>query len=120
MLAFPTMRSSGRHFLALALALVGVVSARGEPGAGRSVGVARITQIASLPSADLVVLDAGFEAGFRQGMVCTVTRGGENLGELLLVDLRPRAASALILDLASGQGLQSGDFVAVKTVSPRK
>jgi hypothetical protein len=37
----------------------------------------------------------------------------------LLVDLRPRAASALILDLVPGRALQPGDQVAVKTVSSR-
>ncbi len=97
-----------------------MASLRAEVSIGRSVGTARITRVASLPAADLVVLDTGFEAGLRQGMVCTVTREGANMGELLLVDLRPRAASALILDLPSGQSLQPGDLVAVKTVSPRK
>jgi hypothetical protein len=86
----------------------------------RSVGSARIARLASLPAADLVVLDAGHEAGFRQGMVCIATRAGEKLGELLLVDLRPRTASALILDLNAGQVLLPGDQVGVKTVSSRK
>jgi hypothetical protein len=52
-------------------------------------------------------------------MVCTVNRDGAVIGELLVVDLRPRAASALILDLASSESLQPGDSVAVKTVSSR-
>ena len=114
------MRSSVLHLSALVFALVGVGSLRAEVSVGRSVGAARITQVASQPAADLVVLDAGFEAGLRQGMVCTVTRDGETLGELLLVDLRLRAASGLILDLTSGRSLQPGDRVAAKTVSPRK
>ncbi len=114
------MRSTLSRLLCLALALFGAVQVSGATIAvERSVGTAQISRIASLPSADLVVLDAGFEAGLREGMVCTVTRGGESLGELLLVDLRPRAATALILDLASGRSLQSGDTVAVKTVSSR-
>jgi hypothetical protein len=121
-LAFPTVLSCVFRSLALplALAFAGMVSLRAEVSIGRSVGAARIAQVASLSATDLVILDAGFEAGLRQGMVCTVTRDGANLGELLLVDLRPRAASALILDLSSGQGLQPGDLVAVKTVSSRK
>jgi hypothetical protein len=114
------MRSSVFRVLALVLAFTGAASLRAAVSVGRSVGTARIAQVASLPAADLVVLDDGFEAGLRQGMVCTVLRDGENLGELLLVDLRPRAASALILDLKPGRSLQSGDLVAVKTVSPRK
>ena len=86
----------------------------------RSVGSARITRVAGTPAADLVLIDAGYEAGLRQGMVCVASRDGEKLGELLLVDLRSRVASALILDLKSGRSLQSGDSVAVKTVSSKK
>jgi len=85
----------------------------------RSVGVARIMQVANLPAADLVIIDNGFEAGLRQGMVISVTRSGENIGELLIVDIRNRAASALILDITAGRGLQVGDNLAVKTVSSR-
>jgi hypothetical protein len=115
------MRSSLHRLIVLAFAFVGVNAA----GAAsivveRSVGEARIERVASLPAADLVLLDSGFHAGLREGMVCTVSRGGESIGELLLVDLRPRAASALILDLAPGFSIQSGDLVAVKTVSSRK
>ena len=103
--------------LAVAVFGAGQVSAAGL--VERSVGDARIERIASLPAADLVVLDGGHEAGLREGMVCTVFRSGQVIGELLLVDLRPRAASALILDLASDRSLQPGDLVSVKTVSSR-
>lgn len=114
------MRSFFPRLLCLCLASFGAAQVSAAMIAvERSVGTAQISRIASLPSADLVVLDAGFEAGLREGMVCSVTRGGESLGELLLVDLRPRAATALIFDLASGRSLQSGDTVAVKTVSSR-
>lgn len=114
------MPSTISRLLCLGLASFGAVQASAATIAvERSVGTAQISRVASLSSADLVVLDAGFEAGLREGMVCTVTRAGESLGELLLVDLRPRAATALILDLASGRSLQSGDTVAVKTVSSR-
>jgi hypothetical protein len=114
------MRSFLSRLLCLCLASFGAVQVSAATiKVERSIGTAQISRIASLPSADLVVLDAGFEAGLREGMVCTVSRGDESLGELLLVDLRPRAATALILDLAAGQRLQSGDAVAVKTVSSR-
>ncbi len=114
------MSSSLSILACVAVALLGATVARAQLGVERSVGSARISLVANLPAADLVVLDNGFEAGLRQGMVCTVTRSGEMVGELLLVDLRPRAASALILDLTAGRGLQPGDTVAVKTVSSRK
>ena len=111
--------SANRLFsFAAVLASAGSLSA--AVSVERSVGSARITRVAGAPAADLVLIDAGYEAGLRQGMVCVATRDGEKLGELLLVDLRSRVASALILDLKSGRSLQSGDSVAVKTVSSKK
>jgi hypothetical protein len=103
----------------VALACLVTIPLAAEITTERSVGLARIRHIEPLPATDLVVLDNGFEAGFRQGMVCSVSRSGENLGQLLLVDLRDRTASALILDLTPGYRLQVGDTVTVKTVSSR-
>jgi hypothetical protein len=114
------MFSAGFRFLSLVVAFTGAASLQAAVSVERSVGAAKISQVVALPATDLVVLDAGFEAGFRQGMVCSVTRDGKSVGELLLVDLRARVASALILDLVPGLGLQSGDQVVVKTVSTRK
>ncbi len=105
---------------AIAVALCGAAAARATVSVGSSVDSARINRVKTTPAADLVLIDAGHEAGFRQGMVCVASRDGESLGELLLVDLRPRAASALILDLKSGAALRTGDRVAVKTVSSKK
>jgi hypothetical protein len=114
------MPSSVLRLLCVVVALSGAMSLRAAVSVDRSVASARVTRLAATPAADLVLIDAGHEAGFRQGMVCVATRGGEKIGELLLVDLRPRAASALILDLNTGRGLQPGDRVAVKTVSSKK
>ena len=114
------MLSTVLRLVAVGAALAGAVSSRAAVSVGRSVGSARVTQIARTSAADLVLVDAGHEAGFRQGMVCAASRDGQKVGELRLVDLRPRAASALILDLQSGRGLQPGDLVAVKTVSSKK
>jgi hypothetical protein len=114
------MLSSGFRLLCVFVALSGAISLRAAVSVERSVAPARITLLAATPAADLVLIDAGHEAGFRQGMVCVATREGKKIGELLLVDLRPRAASALILDLNSDRGLQPGDTVAVKTVSSKK
>lgn len=115
------MSSTVFPLLALAVALPGVTAeASAALTVERSVGTARVTQIAPAAAADLVVLDAGHEAGLRQGMVCVATRDGELVGEVLLVDLRPRVASALILDLAPARFLRAGDQVQVKTVSSRK
>jgi hypothetical protein len=114
------MFSTVRRLVLVVVALMGAASSHAAIAVERSVETARITRVAPTPAADLVVLDAGHEAGLRQGMVCVATRDGAKIGELLLVDLRPRAASALILDLEAGRGLQPGDLVAVKTVSSRK
>lgn len=104
----------------LVVAFTGATALRAAISVERSVGEARVQRVVSLDAADLVILDSGFEAGLRQGMVCTVNRDGARIGEILLVDLRSRAASALILDLATDQSFQIGDSVAVKTVSSRK
>jgi hypothetical protein len=106
--------------VAISFAFIGIASAGAAVSGGRSVETACVTQIGRTPVADLVVLDAGLEAGLRQGMICIVTRGGEKIGELQLVDLRPQASNAVILDIKAGQSLLKGDQVAVKTVSSRK
>jgi hypothetical protein len=64
--------------------------------------------------ADLVMLDHGFDAGLRQGMVCRVTRGRADIAEILLVELRPACSAALILSLAPSQSIHAGDLAAIK------
>ena len=66
--------------------------------------------------ADLILLDRGFDAGLRQGMVCRVTRGPAEIAEVLLVELRPNCSAALILSLAPQQSIRAGDTAAVKVL----
>jgi hypothetical protein len=113
------MFSINLRIIAASFAFTGGVSLRAAIAIEGAVGSARVDQIVRTSEADLVILDAGQESGLRQGMVCVVIRDGAKLGEILLVDLRLRSASALILDLQPGQALQSGDPVAVKTVSSK-
>jgi hypothetical protein len=110
-----------RHFslLAACLALTGGGVLSAALVTDRSIGEARIVRIENTPVADLVVLDSGYEAGLRQNMVCQVTRSGEAVGKLLLVELRSQTATALILNLNTGRSLLSGDNVTVQTVSTR-
>jgi hypothetical protein len=115
---FPMFSFAYRFFVVAAS--FGVATAQATIAIERSVGSARISLVAQTSIADLVILDNGHDAGLRQGMVCVATRNGDLIGELLLVDLRPRTASALILDLYSDAALRPGDLVAVKTVSSRK
>jgi hypothetical protein len=64
--------------------------------------------------ADLVLLDHGFDAGLRQGMVCRVTRGATEIADVLLVELRPNCSAALILSVAPKQSIRGGDAAAIK------
>ncbi|AHF89278.1 hypothetical protein OpiT1DRAFT_00617 [Opitutaceae bacterium TAV1] len=112
---FRNLVLSGLAATALAVA-PGAASGQVIPAA-LSVRGTTVRQIHAARAADIVVLGAGFEAGLRQGMVCRVTRAGAPVAEIVLVDLRPRAAAALILTLENGQSIRTGDTVSVKTIS---
>lgn len=64
--------------------------------------------------ADLVMLNAGFDAGLRQGMVCRLTRGATEIAEVLLVELRPNCSAALIVSVAPKQSIRAGDSASIK------
>ena len=64
--------------------------------------------------ADLVLLNNGFNAGLRQGMVCRLTRGTTEIAEVLLVELRPTCSAALILSVSPKQSIRTGDVAAIK------
>ena len=75
-----------------------------------------VVAIESTRVADLVLLGAGFDAGLRQGMVCRVTRGSNEIGEILLVELRPACSAALILNVAPKQSIRAGDVARIKVL----
>ena len=79
-------------------------------------GSAAVVAVQPARVADLVLLDRGFDAGLRQGMVCRVTRGTTDVAEVLLVELRPNCSAALILDLASHQSIRAGDLARIKVL----
>ena len=64
--------------------------------------------------ADLILLDHGFDAGLRQGMVCRVTRGSTEIAEILLVQVRPACSAALITSVAAKKSIRAGDAASVK------
>lgn len=74
-----------------------------------------VAAITARDGVDYVVLDAGYEAGFRDGMACRVFRGEAELGTLILVGISDGRAVALITSLTGTSTLQSGDSVAVRT-----
>jgi hypothetical protein len=75
---------------------------------------AAVVAVQSTRVADLVLLDHGFDAGLRQGMVCRVSRGATEIAEVLLVDLRPNCSAALIVSVAPKQSIRAGDSAAIK------
>jgi hypothetical protein len=79
-------------------------------------GVAEVVAVQPTRVADLVLLNRGFDAGLRQGMVCRLTRGGAAIAEVLLVDLRPTCSAALIVSVASRQSIRAGDLAGIKVL----
>jgi len=87
------------------------------PFAGYSASVSPTIEVAAIhPTrvADLVMLNRGYDAGLRQGMVCRVTRGQAEVAEVVLVDLRPQSSVALILRMADNDSIRARDLVAIK------
>ena len=105
-----------RHLQASLLALVAAVPFTGR--AATASHAAAVVAVQPARVADLVLLDGGFEAGLRQGMVCRVTRGATEIAEVLLVELRPNCSAALILSVAPGQSIHAGDVAAIKILKP--
>lgn len=83
--------------------------------APRTVAPVSVLAIHDARHADLILLSSGHDAGLRQGMVLRVTRDRQTVADLVIVDLRLQAATALILDLANAQSLQPGDLAKVRT-----
>ncbi len=105
------------RFLSSALlALTALVSSSAPAADVQVAGQATVVATQPARTTDLVLLDAGYDAGLRVGMVCHVSRGAQSVGDVLLVELRPSAASALILSLTPNQAILSGDRVAFKVL----
>ncbi len=77
---------------------------------------ARVHEIQSTEVADLVMIASGYREGYRPGMVCRVTRAGDPVAEILLVEVRERVSAAIIVGILSENIIEPGDAVRVKTV----
>ena len=64
--------------------------------------------------ADLIGIDGGLEQGLAPGMVMSVFRNGQRVGELLLTRVEEQCAVALIADLEPEQALAIGDRATPK------
>jgi len=104
-----------RRLLSLLLAGVFPVAASAGTAATRA-GTVLAVEAGSV--ADLVVLDAGFDGGLRQGMLCRLVRDGREMGEVILVAVRPAVSAALITRLAADQTVRSGDVALLKLLKP--
>ena len=103
-----------RFIFACLLALVAAV-----PISVRAVvapGSAGVVAVQPTPTADLVLLNRGFDAGLRQGMVCRVTRAGREIAEVLLVEIRPSSSAALISSVAPSHSIRPGDVANIKVL----
>lgn len=67
--------------------------------------------------ADLVLVAGGFDSGFRSGMVCNVRAEGNDIAEIIMVDVRENTSAALIRDLKPENVIVPGQSVRIKTVN---
>ncbi len=95
----------------LFVCLFALTSVRGEMNRTPESDRALVVGVAQARVGDLVALDAGSGVGLRAGMVCEVTRDGSIIGDLLLVELRPRTATALVLRLVKDHTIRIGDGI---------
>ncbi|MBL9200386.1 MAG: hypothetical protein JNL39_07750 [Opitutaceae bacterium] len=111
----PAFSSFRRVRAAAVLALLGGF---GSLGMASAVAAPAAAVVAVQPArvADLVLLDRGFDAGLRQGMVCRVSRGSEEVAEILMVEVRPACSAALIVSLAPRRAVRAGDVASVKLI----
>lgn len=128
MSAFRTTRALAGPLLLGAALLLGAVSGasasdtssanrpsfvRGSLG---STNAAVVSEVMPTLAADVVLLDGGLEQGLRLGMVCRVTRGSSDVGELIIIESRSDQSAGLILELVEESIIQAGDIARIKTL----
>ncbi len=72
--------------------------------------------VAEATGTDVVLLDNGYDQGFRTGMLCEISNAGQPVGEIILVEVRADRAAGLITQLNEGSVIRYGDAVRIKTV----
>ncbi|MGB0409253.1 MAG: hypothetical protein ACPG3X_01195 [Opitutales bacterium] len=100
--------------------LAGGVARAGVPGFVEeslySPNAAAVAEVVPALAADIVILDGGLEQGIRLGMVCRVTRGFKQVGELIVIASTSGRSAGLILELSEDSFIQSGDVARIKTL----
>ncbi|MEY2879281.1 MAG: hypothetical protein RLZZ15_1661 [Verrucomicrobiota bacterium] len=107
-----TIRHLVRAFTAAVATACGLMLA--APTSLSAAPLANVAAIRATGAADLVLLDHGFDAGLRQGMVCRVTRARAEIAEIVVVGVRENCGAALITSLSPKQSIRAGDLVGVK------
>lgn len=87
-------------------------------GSAEADGKAPVAAVLPGRATDLVVVEGGYDRGFRPGSVCTVSRDGKAFGSVVIADATRERAVALILSLDSGTGITAGDLVSPRA-NPR-
>jgi len=77
---------------------------------------APVASVVPTLATDVVIIDGGLEQGLRLGMVCSVTRGNNQIGELIIIESQSDRAAGLILELVDESIIQAGDIARVKTL----
>jgi len=81
-----------------------------------SPNAAPIAEVIPTLSADVVILNGGLEQGIRLGMVCRVSRGFQEVGELIIIKSESDRSAGLILELSQDSFIQAGDIARIKTL----
>ena len=81
-----------------------------------SPNAATVVEIVPSLAADVVILDGGLAQGIRLGAVCLVSRGFQELGELIIIETSADRSAALILDLNDDSSIQVGDLARIQTL----
>lgn len=106
---------------ALALSAVWTGSVCGGDAASFEVSVSESNEASVLSvyvgtSADVVVLDAGYDSDFCTGARCRIERNTLPVAEIIIVAAERKQSVALITFLENNQTIQTGDTVKLKTI----
>ena len=110
----------GRCILFLGIIFLGVNLSAGENRPEyvdqplRSSSQAEVLSVLAAKSMDVVLLDGGYDQGFRSGMRCRVIGDDKQTGELILVEVRRNHSAALIIELSESYTIQEGDIARIK------
>lgn len=81
-------------------------------------GRALVFGLAQANEHDIVLLDNGYDQGFRTGMICEIYRTENLIGEIILVEVREDRAAGLITALHGSEPIRFNDLAQIKTVQP--